>query len=297
MNRAILENGIAFFSHSPEIDGEDPFAVFQQGLNAYPPERASMLLHRWLVLVMVVASTGFTAGAGRVAAQEPGGSGQPSSQIGLVKDHKPVTYEGYVLYFVEGKLVGNDRLTQTWSIVPREEAEFEHAFKVETHAIHSDAEEGKPSFVGRNNFKRDYEDSVRYELFHQDKDRGLVLDGIQVGDKPQEFDHETEHYIFPGTLKIGTKWLSEPVTSTLPGSCHHEVIGSEIYSGTNCWVVSSRRDPKKNSLVPNSGTVGKTTRFLVDPLTLSVKRMDSVTEGIGPLGRAFKFVYHMEVAE
>jgi len=28
-----------------------------------------------------------------------------------------------------------------------------------------------------------------------------------------------------------------------------------------------------------------------------VKRMDSVTEGIGPLGRAFKFVYHMEVAE
>jgi hypothetical protein len=34
-----------------------------------------------------------------------------------------------------------DMLTQTWSIVPREEAEFEHAFKIETHAIHSDADE------------------------------------------------------------------------------------------------------------------------------------------------------------
>jgi hypothetical protein len=256
-----------------------------------------MLLHRWLVLVAVVASTVFAANAGRVVAQEPGGSGQPSSRIGLVKDHEPVTYEGYVLYFVEGKLVGNDSLTQTWSIVPREEAEFEHAFKVETHAIHSDAEEGRPSFVGRDKFKKDYEDSVRYELFHQDEDRGLVLDAIQVDDEPQEFDHETEHYIFPGTLRIGTKWLSEPVTSTLPGSCHHEVIGSEIYNGTNCWVVSSSRDPKKNPLVPNSETVGKTTRFLFDPLTLSVMRMDSVTEGIGPLGRAFKFVYHMEVAE
>jgi hypothetical protein len=41
----------------------------------------------------------------------------------------------------------------------------------------------------------------------------------------------------------------------------------------------------------------KTARFLFDPLTLSVLRIDSVTEGVGPLGRAFKFVYHMEVAE
>jgi hypothetical protein len=26
-------------------------------------------------------------------------------------------------------------------------------------------------------------------------------------------------------------------------------------------------------------------------------RIDTVTEGLGPLGRAFKFVYHMEVAK
>ena len=254
-----------------------------------------MVLHRWFVLV--VASAGFIAAGDQAGADEALGSGQPSNQIGLVHDHEPVKYEGYVLYFVEGKLVGHDRLTQTWSIVPREEAEFEHAFKIETHAIHSDAEEGKPSFVGRDRFKKDFEDSVRYELFHQDEDRGLVLDAIQVDDKPQEFNHETEHYIFPGTLKIGTKWLSEPVTSTLPGSCQVEVIGSEIYKGINCWVISSTRQPKKNPLMKNSETMGKTSRFLLDPLTLSVLRIDSVTAGVGPLGRAFKFVYHMEAAE
>jgi len=38
-------------------------------------------------------------------------------------------------------------------------------------------------------------------------------------------------------------------------------------------------------------------RFLLDPLTLRVLRIDSVTAGVGPLGRAFKFVYHMEAAE
>jgi hypothetical protein len=247
--------------------------------------------------VILFASLGFTAIVGRVAAEEAKGLGQPSNQIGLVKDHDPVKYAGHVLYFVEGKLVGHDRLTQTWSIVPRKEGKYEHAFKIETHAVHSDAEEGKPSFVGRDRFKKDFEDSVRYELFHQDEDRGLVLDAIQVDDKPQEINHETEHYIFPGTLKIGTKWLSEPVTSTLPGSCQLEVIGSEIYNGTNCWVISSKRDQEKNPLVPNSETVKKTARFLFDPATLSVLRIDSVTEGLGPLGRAFKFVYHMEAAE
>lgn len=252
---------------------------------------------RRFLFAILVASLGFAAGVGRLVAEEATALGQPSNQIGLVHDHDPVKYAGYVLYFVEGTLVGHDQLTQTWSIVPRKEAEFEHAFKIETHAIHSDAEDGKPSFVGRDKFKKDFEDSVRYELFHQDEDRGLVLDAIQVDDTPQEFDHETEHYIFPGTLKIGTKWLSEPVTSTLPGSCHLEVIGSEIYSGTNCWVVSSTRDQEKNPLVPNSETIGKTTRFLFDPLTLSVMRIDSVTEGIGPLGREFRFVYHMDIAE
>jgi hypothetical protein len=253
-------------------------------------------IHRF-VFAILIASLGVAATAGRVAAEEAKGSGQPANQIGLVHDHDPVKYAGYVLYFVEGKLVGHDRLTQTWSIVPREEAEFEHAFKIETHAIHSDAEEGKPSFVGRNNFKRDHEDSVRYELFHQDEDRGLVLDAIQVDGKPQEIDHETEHYIFPGSLEIGTKWLSEPVTSSLPGTCELEVIGSEIYNGTNCWVISSTRQPKKNPLMKNSETMRKTARFLFDPLTLSVMRIDSVTEGVGPLGREFKFVYHMEAAE
>ena len=253
-------------------------------------------LHRF-VFPILTAFLGVAASAGWVAAEEAPISGQPSNQIGLVHDHDPVKYAGYVLYFVEGRLVGHDRLTQTWSIVPRKEAEFEHAFKIETHAIHSDAEEGKPSFVGRNNFKRDHEDSVRYELFHQDEDRGLVLDAIQVDGKPQEIDHETEHYIFPGSLEIGTKWLSEPVTSSLPGTCELEVIGSEVYNGINCWVISSTRLPNKIPLMKNSETMSKTSRFLLDPLTLSVLRIDAVTQGVGPLGREFKFVYHVQAAE
>jgi hypothetical protein len=256
-----------------------------------------MLFHRWLALVLVIASVGFTTDAGQVAAQEPGGSGQPSSRIGLVKDHEPVKYEGYVLYFIDGELKANDRLTQTWSIVPRKEGEYEHAFKIETHAIHSNAEGGKPSFLPQNLFKKDYEDSVKYELFHQEEDRGLVLDAIEVDGKPEKIDHETEHYLYPGTLKIGTKWLSEPVISTLPGPSQMEVVGSEIYKGTNCWVISSTRQQEKNPLIKNSETVRKTATFLFDPLTLSVLRVDSVTEGLGPLGRAFKFVYHMEAAE
>jgi hypothetical protein len=254
--------------------------------------------HRSLALFIIVSLVGFTAAEGRIGAEEASDLGQPSNQIGLVHDHEPVKYAGYVLYFVEGKLVGHDLLTQTWSIVERKEGTAEHAFKVETHAIHSDADDTKPSFAGRNKFKKDFEDSVRYELFHQEEDRGLVLDAIQGTDgKPQEFNHETEHYIFPGSLTIGTKWISEPVTSSLPGPCHLEVIGSEIYKGTNCWVIRSDRDQEKNPLIPNSETVSKTARFLFDPLTLSVLRVDTVTEGLGPLGRAFKFVYHMEVAK
>ena len=253
---------------------------------------------RWRVSVVAIVALGSLGAAESVVAVEAKDSGQPSNQIGLVHDHEPVKYAGYVLYFVEGELLGNDRLTQTWSVVPREEAEFEHAFKIETHAIHSDADDAKPSFNMRNRFKEANEASVRYELFHQDENRGLVLDAIQGPDgKPQEIDHETEHYIFPGNLKIGTKWLSEPVTSSLPGTCQLEVIGSEIYNGTNCWVVSSTRQPKKDPLMKNSETMRKTARFLFDPLTLSVLRIDSVTEGVGPLGREFKFLYHMEVAE
>ena len=257
-----------------------------------------MLFYRWLaVLFAVIASIAFTADAGRVAAQEPAGSGQPSNRIGLVKDHEPVKYEGYVLYFVDGALKAHDRLTQTWSIVPREEGEYEHAFKIETHAIHSNADGGKPSFLPQNLFKKDFEDSVKYELFHQEEDRGLVLDAIEVDGKPEKIDHETEHYLYPGTLKIGTKWLSEPVISTLPGASQMEVVGSEIYKGTNCWVISSTRQQERNPLIKNSETVRKAATFLFDPLTLSVLRVDSVTEGLGPLGRAFKFVYHMEAAE
>jgi hypothetical protein len=62
-------------------------------------------------------------------------------------------------------------------------------------------------------------------------------------------------------------------------------------------VISSTRQQEKNPLIKNSGTVRKAATFLFDPLTLSVLRVDSVTEGLGPLGRAFKFVYHMEAAE
>jgi hypothetical protein len=257
-----------------------------------------MLLHRWLVLVVVVASVGIAAAVHGVAAEEAVGSGQPSNRLGLVKDHDPVKYVGDVLYYVDDKLVGRDKLTQTWSIIERKEGKAEHAFKVETHAIHTDADAAKPAFVGRDSFKQQFEDSVRYELFHQNEDRDLVLDAIEGrGGKPEKLEVPGEHYIFPGTMKIGTKWLSEPVTSTLPGSCRFEVIGSEIHNGTNCWVVRSDRDPVKNPLIPNSGTVKKTARFLLDPSTLSVLRIDSVTEGLGPLGREFRFVHHLEVSE
>ncbi len=255
-----------------------------------------MVSNRWLVSVVIVTLVGFAAAVDQAAAAEAPGSGQPSNQIGLVKDHAPIKYVGNVLYFVEGKFAGQDKLTQTWSIVPRKEGEFEHAFRVETHAIHSDADAGKPSFQAQGNYKKDFEDTVRSELFHQEKDRGLVLDALEVDGKAQKIDHETEHYIYPGSLKIGTKWLSEPVTSALPGPCQHEVVGSEIYKGTNCWVISSTRLPEKNA-IKNSETVRRTARILFDPLTLSVLRFDSVTKGLGPLGRAFEFVNHMEVAE
>lgn len=257
-----------------------------------------MLSQRWFMSIVIVVSFGVTAAVSVVSAEEAAGSGQPSNRLGLVKDHDPVTYEGDVLYFVEGRLVGHDKLTETWSIIERKEGKAEHAFKVETHAIHSDADPAKPSFVGRNNFKEQFEDSVRYELFHQVEDRSLVLDAIEGrGGKPEKLTVPGEHYIFPGTMKIGTKWLSEPVTSTLPGSCRFEVIGSEIHNGTNCWVIRSDRDPVKNPLVPNSETVKKTTRFLLDPMTLSVLRITSVTEGLGPLGREFRFVSQLDVAE
>jgi hypothetical protein len=215
-----------------------------------------------------------------------------------VKDYAPVKYVANVLYFVDGSFIGQDRFTQTWSMIERKEGKSEHALKLETHTIdsYSPTEEGK-TFLWRNKIKEGLENSTLSELCHQEEDRGLVVDAVEIKGKTQTFDAERKRYIFPGTMKIGTKWLSEPVTSMLPGSCRFEVIGSEIYDGTNCWVVRADRDPVKNPLIPNSGTVKKTTRFLLDPTTLSVLRIDSVTEGIGPLGREFKFVYHMEVAE
>jgi hypothetical protein len=202
-----------------------------------------------------------------------------------------------VLYFVDGELKADDKLTQTWSIIPRKEGKCEHAFKIETHAIHCDADDGNSSFLPQNLFKKDFENSVKYELFHQEEDGDLVLDAIDIDGKPEKIDHETEHYLYPGTLKIGTKWLSQPVISTVRGASQMEVIGSEIYKGTKCWVISSTRQQEKSPLIKNSETVSRSTRFLFDPLTLSVLRVDSVTEGLGPLGRAFRFVYHMEAAE
>jgi hypothetical protein len=95
-------------------------------------------------------------------------------------------------------------------------------------------------------------------------------------------------------MKIGTTWVSEPVASAMPGLMNHEVIGYEIYNGTNCWVIRSERETVRDPSIPNSETVKKTSRFLFDPLTLSVLRIDSVTEGIGPAGRKFRFVVHLE---
>jgi hypothetical protein len=102
-----------------------------------------MPLHRWFVLVVIVTSVGVAAAVEGVAAEAAVGSGQPSNRLGLVKDHDPVKYVGDVVYFVEDKIVGRDKLTQTWSIVARKEGKAEHAFKVETHAIHSDADAAK----------------------------------------------------------------------------------------------------------------------------------------------------------
>ncbi len=96
---------------------------------------------------------------------------------------------------------------------------------------------------------------MRHKLFHQDEDRGLVLDAIQGPDgKPQQIDHETEYYVYPGSLRVGTKWLSEPVTSSIPGPCQFEVIGSEISNGINCWVIRSDCNQEKNPLIPGSST-------------------------------------------
>ena len=254
-----------------------------------------MLLHRWLVLVVVVASVGFAAAVDGVAAEKAVGSGQPANQIGLVKDYKPVKYVANVLYFVDGSFIGQDRFTQTWSMSERKEGKSEHALKLETGAIdsYSPTEEGK-TFLWRNKIKEGLENSTLSELCHQEEDRGLVVDAVEIKGKTQTFDAERKRYIFPGTMKIGTTWASEPVASAMPGLMKHEVIGYEIYNGTNCWVIRSERETVRDPSIPNSETVKKTSRFLFDPLTLSVLRIDSVTEGIGPAGRKFRFVVHLE---
>lgn len=259
-------------------------------------KRWLMLLHRWIVLIVVVASVGFTAAVDGVAAETAVGPGQPAHQIGLVKDNTPVKYVANVLYFVDGSFIGQDRFTQTWSMIDRKEGKSEYALKLETHAIDADSatEEGQ-NFSWRKKIKEGLENSTLYELCHQEADRGLVVDAVETKDgRIQTFDGERKRYIFPGTMKIGTKWTSEPVASAMPGLMNHEVIGYEIYNGTNCWLIRSEREPVRDPLVPNSETVKKASRFLFDPLTLSVLRVDSVTEGIGPAGRKFRFVVHLE---
>jgi hypothetical protein len=177
----------------------------------------------------------------------------------------------------------------------RKEGKSEHALKLETGAIdsYSPTEEGK-TFLWRNKIKEGLENSTLSELCHQEEDRGLVVDAVEIKGKTQTFDAERKRYIFPGTMKIGTAWVSEPVASAMPGLMNHEVIGYEIYNGTNCWVIRSERETVRDPSIPNSETVKKTSRFLFDPLTLSVLRIDSVTEGIGPAGRKFRFVVHLE---
>jgi hypothetical protein len=256
----------------------------------------TMPLIRRLGFAVLIASLGFTATTGRVAAEEAKGSGQPSNQIGLVKDHKPVNYVANLLYFVDGSFIGQDRFTQTWSMIERKEGKSEHALKLETQTIdsYSPTEEGK-TFLWRNKIKEALENSTLSELCHQEEDRGLVVDAVETKNgKIRTFDGERKRYIFPGTMKIGTTWTSEPVASATPGVMNHEVIGYEVYNGTNCWVIRSDRETVRDPLIPNSETVKKTSRFLFDPLTLSVLRIDSVTEGIGPAGRKFRFVLHLE---
>ena len=60
-------------------------------------------------------------------------------------------------------------------------------------------------------------------------------------------------------------------------------------------MISSTRQAGANSGVPNSETVRHAARFLLDPLTLSVLRIDAITEGVGPLGSDFRFVYHLDI--
>lgn len=181
-------------------------------------------------------------------------------------------------------------------MIERKEGKSEHALKLETHAIdsYSPTEEGK-TFLWRNKIKEGLENSALPELCHQEADRGLVVDAVETKNgKIQTFDADRKRYIFPGTMKIGTTWTSEPVAIAMPGLMNHEVIGHEIHNGTNCWVIRSDRETVRDPLIPNSETVKKTSRFLFDPLTLSVLRIDSVTGGIRPAGRKFRFVVHRE---
>ena len=247
-------------------------------------------------IFVALAVSGFSL----TACQAPGGGGSsaglPSNRLGLVSDHAPVKCSGHVLYFINGQFAGIDRFTKTYSIVPWKQGESEHAFKFQKDEITAYSSAGMPGIPDRDRWRQTLENSLRYETFHQEADRSLVLDAvIGVDGTPREIDHEVEHYIYPGTLEIGTTWLSEPITSSLPGSHKFEVIGSEIYEGTNCWVISSTRQAGANSGVPNSETVRHAARFLLDPLTLSVLRIDAITEGVGPLGSDFRFVYHLDI--
>ena len=248
------------------------------------------------VVVCVVSSVCFAMNAGWGTAADAVDSGQPASRIGLVKDHSPVKYEGDIIFFADGKLAGYNKYTQTWSTIERKEGKAEHAMKIETHTIHSE-NDPKNAWTGKI-FKDDMDDSVIYELFHQDEKRDIVLDAI-IGrnGKPETLQIPEEHYIIPGTLAIGTKWRGDHVLSSMTGVYNLEVIGSEVFNGVNCWTIKSTREPMAIPLTPNSKTITWHALCLYDPLTLTFRRTHTTTEGIGPKGRKFKIIGHLEVVE
>lgn len=265
-------------------------------IESFFPSGAYMKFARFCFAFSVSVMTATLAPTTWSAADEQSGSGQPPGQLGLVEDHDPVTYSGYGLYFVEGKLEAHDQFTQTWSIIERKEGKSEHAFKIVTHQIEQSADASKPTFMGRNAFEDKMENFTRYELFHQDDNRNLVLDAVEGHDGEAEKREVPEgHYIFPGNLKIGTKWKSEPVLASLEGTCQFEVIGSEIFKGTNCWVISLRMEDLEDPQYKKFPKIEETGTFLFDPTTLTVMRSDLELSGIGPLGRSFRFVWHSEI--
>jgi len=226
-----------------------------------------------------------------VGAAEPQVAAMPSSTLAIPKEHTPKKYRFQTTELVNGKFHDHHIGTMTISIIEHKQGKATHAFKVETHDIES-ASDKAGAERPKSLWVRQHENKVSLVLFHQDADHDLVMDGmIGVNGKEEHMALEKEHFILPGNLQVGSKWLGDhPIGGELPGVQKYEAIGTQVENGVPCWVYTATHEPgqKVDAAWPNAETIRKETVFVHDPLTLDILRVSSKMSGVGPLGKNFE---------